>query len=470
MREELGVGESGLDRVVRGAFGLLDLIAFFTAGEDKPAQCWHLRRGLTAWHAAGEIHSDIQRGFVRAEVIGWDALVDAGGYAGARDRGTLRLEGRDYAMADGDVHHRQVHAVDAGIRGMAATSPHLVLVAESADDGRAPSCCAARRARAPGGRRGRRRAGARTGGRGAAGRRAARPASWPRVGGMTVLDRLRADDELAAVPVIMLTDSSDPELLVEALRRGAHDYLRAPFDPEELDARVTAALRVKRLHDALLEANQRLALQALTDELTQAREPPPRRARARARDRARASATADLLALDARRRRPLQDDQRHARPPGGRRGADRGRAPARRRGCAAATSWPAGAATSSSRSCPTPTRPAPCARQSGCAPPSRRTPMEVAGATRDVTVSVGWAHWSGDTPDDLLARADKALYAAKDAGRNTICRRTRPSRPAAARPGGPCRARSRRGGAAGAVGRAVRAGAPPRRRAASRCP
>ena len=103
MREELGVGESGLHRVVDGAFGLLDLIAFFTAGEDKPAQSWHLRRGLTAWHAAGEIHSDIQKGFVRAEVIGWEALVDAGGYAGARDRGTLRLEGRDYVMADGDV-------------------------------------------------------------------------------------------------------------------------------------------------------------------------------------------------------------------------------------------------------------------------------------------------------------------------------------------------------------------------------
>ena len=77
MREELGVARPGLDRVVRGAFGLLDLIAFFTAGEDKPAQSWHLRRGLTAWHAAGAIHSDIQRGFVRAEVIGWEALVDA---------------------------------------------------------------------------------------------------------------------------------------------------------------------------------------------------------------------------------------------------------------------------------------------------------------------------------------------------------------------------------------------------------
>jgi hypothetical protein len=103
MREELGAAESGLARVVQGAFGLLELIAFFTAGEAKPAQCWHLRRGLSAWHAAGQIHSDIQRGFVRAEVIAWDALVEAGGYAGARDRGTLRLEGRDYPIADGDV-------------------------------------------------------------------------------------------------------------------------------------------------------------------------------------------------------------------------------------------------------------------------------------------------------------------------------------------------------------------------------
>ncbi|MDX6717968.1 MAG: ribosome-binding ATPase, partial [Solirubrobacteraceae bacterium] len=103
MREDLGVSQSGLQRVVGGAFALLDLIAFFTAGEDKPAQSWHLRRGLTAWHAAGQIHSDIQRGFVRAEVVGWDELIGAGGYAGARERGTLRLEGRDYAMRDGDV-------------------------------------------------------------------------------------------------------------------------------------------------------------------------------------------------------------------------------------------------------------------------------------------------------------------------------------------------------------------------------
>jgi ribosome-binding ATPase len=103
MRADLDLHESGLETVVRGAFSLLHLIAFFTAGEDKPAQSWHLRRGRSVWEAAGMIHSDIQRGFVRAEVVSWDQLRDAGGYGGARERGTLRLEGRDYAVADGDV-------------------------------------------------------------------------------------------------------------------------------------------------------------------------------------------------------------------------------------------------------------------------------------------------------------------------------------------------------------------------------
>ncbi|QEC46650.1 redox-regulated ATPase YchF [Baekduia soli] len=103
MRADLGVSESGLDRVSQGAFALLELNSFFTAGEGTIAQSWHLRNGLTAWHAAGQIHTDIQKGFVRAEVIAWDALLDAGGFAGARERGTLRLEGRDYVMRDGDV-------------------------------------------------------------------------------------------------------------------------------------------------------------------------------------------------------------------------------------------------------------------------------------------------------------------------------------------------------------------------------
>ena len=103
LREELGLSESGLQTVVRSAFSLLELVAFFTAGEAKPAQSWHMRGGRSVWEAAGLIHSDIQRGFVRAEVVAWDELVDAGGYAGARDRGTLRLEGRVYVVRDGDV-------------------------------------------------------------------------------------------------------------------------------------------------------------------------------------------------------------------------------------------------------------------------------------------------------------------------------------------------------------------------------
>ena len=110
MRAELLGKEDGepaaltpLERVIAEAFALLELLVFFTAGEAKPAQSWHLRRGLSVWHAAGQIHTDIQKGFVRAEVIGWKELVEAGGYAGARDHGTLRLEGRDYTMADGDV-------------------------------------------------------------------------------------------------------------------------------------------------------------------------------------------------------------------------------------------------------------------------------------------------------------------------------------------------------------------------------
>ncbi|HYH57770.1 MAG TPA: redox-regulated ATPase YchF [Thermoleophilaceae bacterium] len=103
MRADLGVSESGLERIIKGAFELLHLLSFFTAGEAKEARAHAVPRGTTAWQAAGKIHSDIQRGFVRAEVVPWDVLVEGGGYAGARDRGALRLEGRDYPVADGDV-------------------------------------------------------------------------------------------------------------------------------------------------------------------------------------------------------------------------------------------------------------------------------------------------------------------------------------------------------------------------------
>jgi GTP-binding protein YchF len=103
MREDLGAGESGLGRVIRGAFELLHLISFFTAGEAKEARAHAIPRGTTVYEAAGKVHSDIQRGFVRAEVVPWTVLVDEGGYSGARDKGLLRIEGRDYVMQDGDV-------------------------------------------------------------------------------------------------------------------------------------------------------------------------------------------------------------------------------------------------------------------------------------------------------------------------------------------------------------------------------
>jgi GTP-binding protein YchF len=105
MRQELGIARSGLERLIRAAFELLDLVTFFTADAGKEAMARTLRRGGSAYDAAGRVHGDLQRGFVRAEVIRWDELVDAGGYAAARDRGTLRIEGRDYVVQDGDVVH-----------------------------------------------------------------------------------------------------------------------------------------------------------------------------------------------------------------------------------------------------------------------------------------------------------------------------------------------------------------------------
>jgi GTP-binding protein YchF len=103
MREDLGAGESGLGRVIRAAFELLELISFFTAGEGKEAKAYAIHRGTTAQGAAGDIHTDIQKGFVRAEILPWSTLVEQNGYAGARDKGLLRIEGRDYVMQDGDV-------------------------------------------------------------------------------------------------------------------------------------------------------------------------------------------------------------------------------------------------------------------------------------------------------------------------------------------------------------------------------
>jgi len=103
MREDLGVEESGLETVIRESFALLHLIQFFTAGQDKEARAWAIPRGTRARQAAGAIHTDMERGFVAAEVTPWEALVDAGGYTAARERALTRVEGRDYVMQDGDV-------------------------------------------------------------------------------------------------------------------------------------------------------------------------------------------------------------------------------------------------------------------------------------------------------------------------------------------------------------------------------
>lgn len=101
---DLGITEPGLDRLARHAHQLLDLITFFTAGE-KEVRAWELRRGLTAVDAAGTIHTDFAKGFIRAEVCDVEDLLAAGSYLALRERGKQRLEGRDYVVRDGDVVH-----------------------------------------------------------------------------------------------------------------------------------------------------------------------------------------------------------------------------------------------------------------------------------------------------------------------------------------------------------------------------
>lgn len=97
-----GLKSPGLDRVIHATYALLGLIAFFTAGEPE-VRAWTIRRGTNAQKAAGTIHSDIERGFIKAEVVRWDQLLECGGWPGARERGLLRLEGKEYLMQEGDV-------------------------------------------------------------------------------------------------------------------------------------------------------------------------------------------------------------------------------------------------------------------------------------------------------------------------------------------------------------------------------
>ncbi|HLH12809.1 MAG TPA: redox-regulated ATPase YchF [Methylovirgula sp.] len=102
--ESVGLAEPGLNRVIRAGYGLLELITFFTAG-PKESRAWTITAGTKAPQAAGVIHSDFEKGFIRAEVIAYADYVAAGGEAGAREAGTFRLEGKDYVVADGDVMH-----------------------------------------------------------------------------------------------------------------------------------------------------------------------------------------------------------------------------------------------------------------------------------------------------------------------------------------------------------------------------
>ena len=107
--KELGLEESGLDKIIRQAYKTLGLITFITAG-PKESKAWTCIAGTKAPQAAGIIHTDFEKGFIRAEVIQWDKLLEAGGYPQSRDKGWLRVEGKEYEIQDGDVVHFRVNA------------------------------------------------------------------------------------------------------------------------------------------------------------------------------------------------------------------------------------------------------------------------------------------------------------------------------------------------------------------------
>ncbi|WP_019851592.1 redox-regulated ATPase YchF [Desulfitobacterium sp. PCE1] len=102
--EDLGLAESGLDRLIRAAFHLLGLMTYFTAGQIE-VRAWEIRRGMKAPQAAGVIHTDFERGFIRAEVVSYKDFVENGGLNGAKEKGLVRLEGKEYVMNDGDIVH-----------------------------------------------------------------------------------------------------------------------------------------------------------------------------------------------------------------------------------------------------------------------------------------------------------------------------------------------------------------------------
>ena len=100
--EDLGLTESGLEKLIAASYRLLGLMSFLTAGEDE-TRAWTIKVGTKAPQAAGKIHTDFERGFIKAEVVNYQDLLDCGSYAGAREKGLVRMEGKDYIVRDGDV-------------------------------------------------------------------------------------------------------------------------------------------------------------------------------------------------------------------------------------------------------------------------------------------------------------------------------------------------------------------------------
>ena len=218
------------------------------------------------------------------------------------------------------------------------------------------------------------------------------------------------------MPVIVLAASRDA--LLGALEHGAHDVMVAPFDPAELDARLAAALRVKGLHDALVDANRRLAEQALTDELTGLAN---RRHGERQLERqvalcVRNGQDLGLVRVDVDHFKAINDSRGHQ-------AGDQVLAEVARRLADAVRGGDELARWSGDEFVvllPNTDRPGIVRAAERLRAAVAVAPVALDGEDVAVTISVGWAHWAGDTASDLLVRADRALYAAKAAGRDAI--------------------------------------------------